>query len=159
LSRRSPRADEGSSQVTLSEVADAMVLVAMALRGGRGFVEALADVARGSPPRVADQLTQVVAAIGWGLPQDQWWSLASPAWGGLAQASRLADRAGVPPAGLVLAAAADLRARAAGELDERVGALGVRLVLPLGLAFLPGFLLTTVVPVILTVAASVLPGS
>jgi pilus assembly protein TadC len=65
----------------------------------------------------------------------------------------------VHPAGLVLAAAADLRARAAGELDERVAALGVRLVLPLGLAFLPGFLLTTVVPVILTVAASILPGS
>ena len=52
--------------------------------------------------------------------------------------------------------AEELRARASSELDARVSALGVRLVLPLGLAFLPAFILTTVVPFVIALAASVL---
>ena len=46
-------------------------------------------------------------------------------------------------------AAADLRREAVADVEVRAARLGVRLVLPLGLAYLPAFVLITVVPVVL----------
>jgi pilus assembly protein TadC len=58
----------------------------------------------------------------------------------------------VPPAGLLRDAAADLRRDALAQVEVATARLSVRLVLPLGLAFLPAFVLTTVVPVVLALA-------
>ncbi|MGB3859956.1 MAG: pilus assembly protein, partial [Ornithinimicrobium sp.] len=68
----------------------------------------------------------------------------------------LAARGGVPPSELLSAAASDLRRDAVARVELQTAQLAVRLVLPLGLAFLPAFVLTTVVPVVIALATSVL---
>lgn len=140
---------------TVDHVVDAMSLVAMALSGGCAPIDAIEVVTDVSPAWVAQQLRTVTTGLRWGLGPDQCWAQVSPAWNGLARAIDLATEAGVPAAGLILDAAEELRARSDDDLDARVSALGVHLVLPLGLAFLPAFVLTTVVPFVLALVASV----
>lgn len=151
----SVRAARESGRPAADHVVDAMSLVAMALTGGCAPIDAIEIVAEVSPPWVAHQLRTVTAGLHWGLDPDQCWAQVSPAWDGLARAIDLATEAGVPAADLVLEAADELSARTAADLDARVSALGVHLVLPLGLAFLPAFVLTTVVPFVVALAASV----
>ena len=67
-----------------------------------------------------------------------------------------ADRAGAAPAGLLTATAARIRRTEAAQIEARIQRAGVLLVLPLGLCFLPGFLLTTVVPVVADLVTRVL---
>jgi pilus assembly protein TadC len=57
---------------------------------------------------------------------------------------------------VVSRAAADVRAAWRERVELAAARLGVRLVLPLGLAVLPGFVLLAVVPIVLGLAASVL---
>ncbi|WP_341849908.1 type II secretion system F family protein [Curtobacterium salicis] len=66
----------------------------------------------------------------------------------------LAERAGVPAAGLLRADAADRRADAAAEGLVRAERLAVRLVLPLGVCVLPAFVCVGVVPVVLGILSS-----
>ncbi|HEX2706134.1 MAG TPA: hypothetical protein VHM65_10275 [Candidatus Lustribacter sp.] len=51
-----------------------------------------------------------------------------------------------------------MRADDTARADEAAARLGVRLVLPLGLAFLPAFGLTTVVPIVVALAGQLLSG-
>jgi pilus assembly protein TadC len=60
---------------------------------------------------------------------------------------------------VVVRAAADLRAARREQAELAAARLGVRLVLPLGLAILPGFVLLAVVPIILGLATSLLEGT
>jgi len=60
----------------------------------------------------------------------------------------LAERAGVPAAGLLCAEAERLRADALGQARSRAAAFGVRLTIPLAVCVLPAFLLSTVVPLV-----------
>lgn len=137
------------AESTLDDVADALVLLALALRGGRSPLSALDDVVARTRGRVRADLARVAAATRWGLPGTEAWQGTSPVWGPAALAWAAAERAGVSPGPLLDQAAATLRARAASETEEALGRAGVLLVLPLGLAFLPGFVATTVVPVVL----------
>lgn len=66
----------------------------------------------------------------------------------------LAALAGAPPAELLRAEAVRLRRDAIGAASERAAALGVQLMLPLGLCVLPAFLLLSVAPVLLGVLRS-----
>lgn len=135
-----------------------MSLVAVALRGGGGVLESLEIVAASGPPAVRTQLQRVAAGWRWGLDQQTCWAQASPSWRPLSTALALAERSGAAPADLVERAAEDLRREAARVVDERVAASSVRLVLPLGLAFLPAFLLTSIAPAVAFAAASLLSG-
>jgi tight adherence protein B len=76
----------------------------------------------------------------------------------LAETLTLAERAGVPAAGLLRACAVDSRADAAAEGLARAERLGVRLVLPLGVCVLPAFVLVGVVPVVLGILSSTSDG-
>lgn len=71
---------------------------------------------------------------------------------------RLADRAGAPVAGLLRAEAALLRSVVGAEDRTRAAALGVTLLLPLGVCVLPAFMLLAIAPTILAVVASTLAG-
>ncbi len=62
---------------------------------------------------------------------------------------RFATSTGAPSAGLLHAHAAQLRRRHNREIDRKAAALGVQLVLPLGLCSLPAFICLGVVPVVL----------
>ncbi|MCS5723725.1 type II secretion system F family protein [Herbiconiux sp. CPCC 203407] len=65
----------------------------------------------------------------------------------------LASRSGAPPALLLRSEAARIRRDAVSAAQERAAALGVWLMLPLGLCILPAFILLAVAPVLLGVLA------
>ena len=68
----------------------------------------------------------------------------------------MAASAGVPPAEALAGAADEVRRSEQQRLEVATATLGVHLVLPLGLVFLPAFILTTVVPIVLALAQHVL---
>jgi hypothetical protein len=90
------------------------------------------------------------------VTEEQAWAEADPRWARTALALRLAREAGVAPSSLLLTGADDLRSNRLAALDVAAARLGVRLVIPLGVAFLPAFVLTTIVPVVLALAGQVL---
>ena len=79
------------------------------------------------------------------------------AWAGAPERLRVLDHAlepawvdGVPAGPLLTRAADQVRAGQARAAEEAAGRLGVRLVLPLGLCFLPAFVLLGLVPVLVS---------
>ena len=155
LGRGVPRA--GSRQVATSyDVADALVLLSLALRSGMGQQEALERVAGADPGPVAAHLRTVAAALRWGQPAREAWSHVPDAWRPAALAWEVAERAGAAPAQLVEDASWRVRDAEDRRLQGAAARAGVGLVLPLGLAFLPAFACTAVVPVVLAIAHTVL---
>ena len=138
------------------EIASVMELLALALRSGAGVVAALEAVARRCPDITGDHLATVAAAQRWGVPEDEAWDAVPGAWEPVRRALGLAARAGAPPADILLRAAQDLRAAERHRLAEATAKLSVTVVLPLGLTFLPAFVLTTIVPVVLALTGDVL---
>lgn len=147
-----PRARAPSSE----DVAASMVLLAVALQSGCGVVEAVEQVAEVAPAVPAAELAVVAAGQRWGLSEHEAWAEVDPRWSRTALALRMARAAGVPPSSLLLSGAEDLRAARLAAVDVAAARLGVRLVVPLGVAFLPAFVLTTIVPVVLALARQVL---
>lgn len=143
---------------TILSVATALELIALALTSGVPLVTAVATVADGSGPIIRSRLRQAVAALQWGVDDAKAWEGLGDAWRPAGQALTLAARAGVPPAALLRRAAADIRQAESRRLDEATGRLSVLVVIPLGLCFLPAFLLLTVVPVIAVLARDLLAG-
>jgi pilus assembly protein TadC len=133
-----------------------MLLLAVALQSGCGVMEAIDHTARVAPPAAAAEMAVVAAGLRWGVTEEQAWAEADPRWARTALALRLAREAGVAPSSLLLTGADDLRSNRLAALDVAAARLGVRLVIPLGVAFLPAFVLTTIVPVVLALARQVL---
>ncbi len=145
----SRRAGAGQRCATVYDAADAATLLAMVLRAGLGPVEALEVVAARVGGAVGGDLFVVAAAHRWGEAPEAAWSHVGATWRPVAHAWRAAVEAGVSPAELVEAAARRLREGEDRRVETAVERAGVVLVLPLGLAFLPGFVATTIVPVVL----------
>ena len=137
-------------------VAIAMDLLALALRSGAGVPETLDEVAAELDPVVGGQLRVVSAGLRWGLDEVTAWGSLPRVWDPAARAMTMAGVAGVPPAELLTAAAAELRRADEARLEVAAARLGVRLVLPLGLAFLPAFVLLSVLPIVLGLAGQLL---
>jgi len=136
--------------------ADALDLLALALRAGLAPVEALEEVAARVGGVAGGELAVVAAAHRWGEEPEVAWQRVSEAWRPAALAWRAAVSAGVAPAGLLESAAAQLRRAEDDRLAASMQRAGVLLVLPLGLCFLPGFVGTSVVPVVLHLADALL---
>lgn len=132
-------------------------LLSLALGGGADVQSAVQQVAAVVGGPAGRELGAVRAALAWGLEEDAAWGQAPLHWAPARRALALAATAGVPPAQLLTDAAADLRRDALAGIEVATARLSVRLVLPLGLAFLPAFLLTTVVPVVLALAQGLSP--
>lgn len=141
---------------TVYDVADALDLLALALRSGRGTVEAVEGVAALVPSDLGRPLRSVAAALRWGAQAERAWAYAPPAWKPAARAWRLAEAGGIAPAELVARAASELRAAEDRRIEEATARAGAMLVLPLGVTFLPGFVATTVVPVLVALAGDLL---
>ena len=141
---------------TTEEIAASMVLLSVALQSGCGVIEAIEYVAQVAPAVPAAELAVVAAGLRWGLAEDQAWAEVDARWSRTAMALRMAREAGVPPSSLLLTGSDDLRSARLASIDVAAARLGVRLVIPLGVAFLPAFVLTTVVPVVLALAREVL---
>lgn len=141
-SRRTNRTGAG-------EEPEVMEHLALALSAGAPVLLAVRAVAAACPDPARAELSRTAAALAWGVDEQVAWREAGARWAPTGRALALAARAGVAPAGLLRAAAADLRRDRLARVEADTAALSVRLVVPLGLLFLPGFVLTTVVPIVL----------
>jgi len=145
--------------VTVDDAADALVLCALVLRAGLAPVEALEAAAGHVPGSVAHQLRVVASASRWGQDAATSWAHVGEAWRPASLAWQAAERSGAAPSGVVLAAAERMRREESSRVEAAVQRAGVLLVLPLGACFLPGFVGTTVVPVVLHLARASLGGA
>jgi tight adherence protein B len=134
-----------------------MDLVACALLAGLTVADALAVAAQDDSPGAGSGLARTAALIDLGADPAAAWREAPPAFEPLARALRLASMTGAPAAEIVSRAAADLREERTALAQTRAARLGVLLVVPLGLAVLPGFLLLAVVPIVLGLVGSLQP--
>lgn len=142
---------------TTEQIAAATDLLALALRSGSPLVMALDAVAAVSPDAVAQDLRRVRAALGWGRSLREAWAYAGPGWSRTAVATVVASECGAPVADVLRECAAALRERESRRLETAAGRAGVLLVLPLGVCFLPAFIATSVVPVVVVMLARQLP--
>lgn len=136
-------------------------LVAAMLEAGQPLLQALGILADVVEPGTSGCLRRVQAALELGAPWTTAWELAAPGPGGLpAPADHLRESltfvaaTGAPSAAVLLAAAAQIRRRRSREAERRAAALGVRLVVPLGLCALPAFVALSVVPLLLSLLPS-----
>ncbi len=132
-------------------------LLAACLRAGMPVSDALGAVADTMPTSAVSALRRTGELITLGAATEEAWrpALDCAATAPLARAARRTARSGSALAG----AAADLAARARAEVaesaQERAQRAGVLITLPLGLCFLPAFLLLGVVPVVIGLANTV----
>lgn len=138
-------------------------LLAACLAGGATAAAAAAAVGAAVPGPCGQRLIGVAAALTVGTdPADAWLGLSgareddpmAPAGRVLARAAR----GGAPVAATVARLAAEARAEARGTDEQAARRLGVLVVAPLGLCFLPAFVLLGIVPVVLGLARPLLAG-
>lgn len=134
---------------------EAMVidLVAALLQSGSAIPTALQSLGSCLNGPEADEATRAGRSLVLGGTWQE-------AWDGATRLTRMASALepawaeGAPPVALLKRAAASIRARRMKDAQEAAGRLGVRLVLPLGLCFLPAFFLIGILPIILALGAS-----
>lgn len=137
------------------EVPLLLELLGAMLEAGLALPRAL-EVAAGVAEAPGPALTRASAALRLGIDWDHAWPDAA---GGAAveeirSALRFAASTGAPSAELLYARARQLRRSRHRELEKRAAALGVKLVIPLGVCSLPAFLCLGVVPVLLAMLPS-----
>lgn len=150
---RAPSAVRGSADDGARQVAEAMDLMALALTGGGSVGAAAVSAGAVLPGQSGEELVAVGRAMEGGIDATAAWQGVGERWLPARQCLELADLAGVPPAEALSRAAADLRRESLADVEVAAARLGVVLVVPLGLAFLPAFVLTTIVPLVLTLLA------
>ncbi|MGP0224662.1 MULTISPECIES: type II secretion system F family protein [unclassified Paenarthrobacter] len=136
----------------LRDPAMMLELVASMLDAGAGLGRALELVARSGTPEVASSLRPVVAALAIGTDwQTAWGSSVKPAPEvvRLRNALAFAAMTGAPSAAILYAQAARERREQFRAAEKRAAALGVKLVVPLGLCSLPAFICLGIVPVLI----------
>jgi pilus assembly protein TadC len=145
-------------EAVAAELPSAADLLATCLSSGAPPADALQAVAEASSGPLADRLRHVAGALRLGAD-------AADAWGTvrngdplapLARAFVRSDATGAPIAETVTAVADDQRRVARWAAEAAARRAGVLAVGPLALCFLPAFVLTGVVPVIVAVAGDVL---
>ena len=136
-------------------------LTAAMLEAGQPLLQALSVLAEVVEPDTSVCLCRVQAALELGAPWAAAWDLAAPERSRLPEpaahlreALRFAATTGAPSAAVLVAEAAQIRRRRAREAERRAAALGVRLVVPLGLCALPAFVALTVVPLLMSLLPS-----
>ncbi|WP_323959293.1 type II secretion system F family protein [Arthrobacter sp. JZ12] len=129
-----------------------MDLMAAMLAAVSSLEYGLSVLARSSSPPTGAALRTVTTALDLGATWDVAWDIALPSNTGaiapLGQALRFAGTTGAPSAAVVTAYAAQFRRRRNRQAEKRAAALGVRLVVPLGLCSLPAFVCLGVIPIL-----------
>lgn len=141
----------------LGDPAMMLELIGAMLDAGAGLGRALALVAELAADDVRVPLRPVVAALAIGTDWDTAWRSSgarSPKVLALRQALGFAALTGTPSSAILYAQAARQRRERFRSAEKQAAALGVKLVVPLGLCSLPAFVCLGVVPVLL----AMLPG-
>lgn len=154
---RRRRARRGQRSHPATDAAVLLDLLDVALASGASVPGALAALAgaTASDP-VAARLRAAATALRLGAAWEEAWASCPPVLRPLAAALEPGWTDGVDPCPLVRQAAASIRARRRQEAQEAASRLGARLVLPLGLCFLPAFVLLAMAPVLLSGVGSLL---
>lgn len=135
-------------------------LSAAMFSAGRPLSTVLLVLGETSDPPLRAILRRVVTALELGAGWEQAWELGARTAGEttkeagssatvLRDALAFAASSGAPSAAVLHAQASQIRRRRAREAERRAAALGIQLVVPLGLCALPAFLCFTVVPLLL----------
>lgn len=136
----------------LSDTAMMLELVASMLHAGAGIGRSLELVARSAAPAIGESLRPVVAALSIGADWETAWQTPADA---VTEVERLRDAlafaalTGAPSASILYAQAARERREQFRAAEKRAAALGVKLVVPLGLCSLPAFICLGIVPVLI----------
>lgn len=128
-----------------------------AIQAGASIPTALIAVGRALPGARGRQFTQVAATLRLGGTWQAAWEHADADLHVLARVLQPAWDDGVAPGALLTHAANDIRRRRADAAREAAARLGVRLVLPMGLCWLPAFVLLGLAPVLLSTGGSLWP--
>ena len=128
----------------------AVHLLGACLSAGAAVVSALEAVADALPGAVADELLVVRHRLALGVdPVSVWGSLAAhPQLRPLGRALARAQQSGASVSAAVDALAAELAAESRGRTDALARSVEVRAAAPLGVCFLPAFVLLGVVPMV-----------
>ncbi|MDQ0099368.1 pilus assembly protein TadC [Arthrobacter bambusae] len=132
-------------------------LVAAMLDSGAGLGRSLELIAGCASPQLSRPLGRVVAALDIGTDWETAWRSSGRH---SAEALKLKDAlafaalTGAPSSAILYAQAARLRREQFRAAEKRAAALGVKLVIPLGLCSLPAFICLGVVPVLLAMLPS-----
>ena len=144
-------------QEGLRNVPMILELVAAMLESGAGLGRSLELIAGCASPQLSRSLRTVVAALDIGTDWETAWRSSGQQ---CAEARRLKDAlafaalTGAPSSAILYAQAARLRREQFRMAEKRAAALGVKLVIPLGLCSLPAFICLGVVPVLLAMLPS-----
>ncbi len=141
-------------------VPEALDLIQACVRAGQPLRQAVATVTQIVPAPVAARLKDVTQALAVGLSDDQAWRLVKddPVWGAVARDLARCAAWGTPVHEVLASHAADLRRQAKAGRLSRAKSAGVRAVLPLGVCYLPAFMLLGVVPILAGGLALILTG-
>jgi pilus assembly protein TadC len=158
LSRQPSRGSVAADQRLRADLPFAADLLAAALRAGAAPDVAAACVAGALGGPLADRLVRVHRALRLGAPAEEAWSYLGDVEGvdRIRQAAVRSQHSGAAFAGALMRVADDLRADRLIAAEATARRAGVLIVLPLGLCFLPAFVLAGLVPVIVAVLGDVL---
>lgn len=136
-------------------------LLAACISAGAGPREAAGAVGESMGGPVGDRLARTAAEIRLGgEPTEAWGRFGEiPGAGPLARCLERAGATGAPAAESVSRMADEMRAERASAAVARAQRAGVLITAPVGLCFLPAFLAVGVAPVVIGLAAGLLPGN
>lgn len=144
--RRGRRGEAGDTALLLD-------LVAVALVAGAPVPAALAAVGEAWPGAAGAALVRAARALTLGASWDVAWRGAPAGARAVAGALGPAWGAGASPVPLLRTEADRVRLRRRADARAAAGRLGVQLVLPLGVCFLPAFVLLGLLPVVVSLAS------
>jgi pilus assembly protein TadC len=158
LGRRAGRATEAERRQVTADLPFAAELLAAALRAGAAPDTAATRVGEAMGGPLGERLTRVGRALRLGASAVEAWSYVGDVDGRhrIVQAADRSQHSGAAFAGSLQRLAEDLRADRLTAAEAAARRAGVLIVLPLGLCFLPAFVLAGLVPVIVAVLGDVL---
>ena len=150
LGRLEPSKVRRTRQETLDAVPQALDLLHTCLRAGQPLRTAVVTVARAMGPPISRLFDDVTQAQSVGMSDEQAWLMLveDPALGVVARDIARSATWGTAITDVLAQHGRDLRRYSARERLKAAKAVGVKSVLPLGLCYLPAFVLMGVVPVI-----------
>jgi Flp pilus assembly protein TadB len=146
--------DTGSAR-RVRDLPGACDLLAVCLSAGMPLTGALAAVSAALPGPLGRDLARVAALGRLGADTHRAWDDVAEELRPLARVLQRAAGSGASAASALTALAADCRAGARADTEAAVRRAGIRVLLPLGLCFLPAFVCLGVVPLVLGIAGDV----
>jgi len=159
LGRLEPRASREQAQRLAKDLPLALDLLAACLTGGAALPDAVHAVAAAVPGPCGARLRQVAAALSVGSPPGEAWlalGVGDPVGASAARALARSCDGGAPVAQSVCRVAAEARTASLARGTRAARQAGVLAVAPLGLCFLPAFVLIGVVPAVVGLATPLL---